>query len=98
MSQQVGQRKRLVRVTAANLRNGHLYLTGNLGFFPADCFGSPTKKGPLGRPLTLEVEGLPEPIETDIPTESKTGQPRKFFRNRSWVPKFFKAAKIKPGD
>lgn len=98
MTKQVGQSKRLVRVTGANLRNGHLYLTGNLGFFPADSFGAPTKKGPLGRPLILDVEGLSGPIETDIPTESKTGQPRKFFRNRSWVPKFFKAAKIKPGD
>lgn len=85
MTAKVGQRKRLVRVTAANLRHGHLYLTGHLGFFPADCFGASSKKGELGRLLTLEVKGLREPIVTDIPTEAKSGKPRKFFRNRSWV-------------
>jgi DNA (cytosine-5)-methyltransferase 1 len=98
MHAKVGQRKRLIRITEANLRNGHLYLTGHLGFFPADALGSPSKAGPLGRMLTLEVEGLKEPVQTDIPTDAKTGAPRKFFRNRAWVSAFFKAAKIKAGD
>jgi len=98
MPAKVGQRKRLIQVTDANLRNGHLYLTGHLGFFPADCFGSPSKAGPLGRLLTLEVHGLEGPVETDIPTDATTGAPRKFFRNRAWVPAFFKAAKVKAGD
>jgi len=98
MLAKVGQRKRLIQVTGANLRNGHLYLTGHLGFFPADCLGSPSKAGPLGRLLTLEVEGLKDPVQTDIPTDAKTGAPRKFFRNRAWVAAFFKAANIKPGD
>lgn len=98
MRGQVGQRKRLIEVTEANVRNGQLYLTGNLGFFPAACFGSSSKNGPLGRSLTLEVEGLTEPVLTDIPTESDSSEPRRFFRNRSWVPKFFEACRIKPGD
>lgn len=98
MSGKVGQRKRLIQVTQANLRNGHLYLTGHLGFFPADCFGSSSKDGPLGRPLTLRIEGLGDPVLTDIPTESDNRRPRRFFRNRAWVPEFFKAAKIKAGD
>lgn len=98
MSAKVGQRKRLIKVTDANLRNGHLYLTGHLGFFPADCFGSPSKAGPLGRMLTLDVEGLKAPVPTDIPTDAKSGAPRKFFRNRAWVASFFRSAKIKAGD
>jgi DNA (cytosine-5)-methyltransferase 1 len=98
MRGQVGQKRRLIQVTEANLRNGHLYLTGNLGFFPAASFGSSTKKGTQGQPLTLEVEGLKAPVQTDIPTEADGSEPRKFFRNRSWVPEFFKANKIKAGD
>jgi hypothetical protein len=98
MSAKVGQRKRLVQITDANLRHGHLYLTGHLGFFPADCLGSPNKSGPLGRMLTLDIEGFKAPVHTDIPTDARTGAPRKFFRNRAWVSKFFKAAKIKAGD
>ncbi|MFO0858510.1 MAG: DNA (cytosine-5-)-methyltransferase [Phycisphaerales bacterium] len=98
MSAKVGQRKRLIQVTEANLRNGHLYLTGHLGFFPADCLGSSSKSGPLGRMLTLDVEGLKAPVQTDIPTDANSGAPRKFFRNRAWVAAFFKAARIKAGE
>lgn len=98
MRGQVGQKKRLIAVTDANIRNGHLYLTGNLGFFPAACFGSSSKQGPLGQLLTLEVEGLSEPVQTDIPTIADGTQPRRFFRNRAWVARFFKACRIKDGD
>lgn len=98
MRGQIGQKKRLIEVTEANLRNGHLYLTGNLGFFPAASFGSSSKSGPLGQSLTLEVEGLADPVLTDIPTEADSAEPRRFFRNRAWVPKFFEACDIKPGD
>jgi DNA (cytosine-5)-methyltransferase 1 len=97
MNAKVGQKKRLIRITEANLRNGHLYLTGHLGFFPADCFGGPSKQDSLGRALTLEVEGLKESIETDIPTDP-SGSPRRFFRKRDWVSRFFRAARIKAGD
>lgn len=95
---QVGQKRRLIEVTEANLRNGHLYLTGHLGFFPAACFGSSSKKGTLGQLLTLEVEGLKQPVLTDIPTKAGSCEPRRFFRNRAWVPEFFNANKIKAGD
>ncbi|MBX3360461.1 MAG: DNA cytosine methyltransferase [Phycisphaeraceae bacterium] len=98
MSAKVGQKKRLIQVTEANVRNGHLYLTGHLGFFPAACFGASSKKGPLGQMLTLEVTGLKTPVMTDIPTESEGGEPRKFFRNRAWVREFFRVSRIKAGD
>jgi hypothetical protein len=35
---------------------------------------------------------------TDIPTEAKSGKPRRFFRKRAWVRQFFKKHAIKPGD
>ena len=49
MSGRVGHRKRLICVNAANLRGNHLYLTGHTDFFPADCYGSASKGGKLGR-------------------------------------------------
>jgi hypothetical protein len=30
----------------------------------------------------LDVDGLADPVMTDIPTEAKTGKPRRVFRKR----------------
>jgi hypothetical protein len=98
MSGRVGHRKRLICVNAANLRANHLYLTGHTDFFPADCYGSPTSKESPGKLLRLDVDGLAEPVLTDIPTEARTGKPRRFFRKRAWVREFFQKHAIKPGD
>lgn len=98
MSGRVGHRKRLICVNAANLRENHLYLTGHSDFFPADCYGPPSSKGGTGKLLRLDVDGLPDPVWTDIPTEAKSGKPRRFFRRRSWVREFFIKHGIKPGD
>ena len=98
MSGRVGHRKRLICVNAANLRASHLYLTGHDDFFPADCYGAPTARGSPGKMLRLDVDGLTEPVHTDIPTEAKSGKPRRFFRKRAWVREFFEKHDIKPGD
>jgi len=98
MSGRVGHRKRLVCVSAGNLRENHLYLTGHLDFFPADAFGPSSAKHGTGKPIRLDVEGLPEPVITDIPTDSRTGKARRFFRKRAWVGEFFAKHRIKPGD
>lgn len=98
MSGRVGHRKRLISVTAANLRENHIYISGHWDFFPADSIGQPSATDGLGALLRLDVEGLPEPIHTDIPRDAKTGRPRGFFRKRSWVKGFFQRHEIKPGD
>ena len=98
MSGRVGNRKRLICVTAANLSENHLYLTGHADFFPADCYGASSEKMGTGKPLRLDVLGLPAAIYTDIPTEARTGKPRRFFRKRTWVGEFFAKHGIKPGD
>jgi DNA (cytosine-5)-methyltransferase 1 len=85
-------------VNAGNLRANHLYLTGHADFFPQDCYGDPTAKGTPGKLLRLDVAGIPDPVMTDIPTEAKSGKPRRFFRKRAWVREFFKKHRIKPGD
>ncbi|GAI81173.1 unnamed protein product, partial [marine sediment metagenome] len=56
------------------------------------------KKVGLGTPITLRVEGLPEPIKTDIPTEKKTKHIRWMFRERAWVKKFVNVHNLKPGE
>jgi DNA (cytosine-5)-methyltransferase 1 len=98
MSGRVGHRKRLICVNAANLRANHLYLTGHSDFFPADCYGAPTSKGELGKLIRLDVDGIAGSVMTDIPTEAKSGKPRRFFRKRAWVREFFEKHGIKPGD
>jgi len=98
MSGRAGHRKRLVCVNAANIRESHLYLTGHVDFFPADCFGPASSKAGTGKLLQLDVAGLPRPVYTDIPTDAQSGKPRRFFRKRAWVREFFAKHGIKPGD
>ncbi len=99
MSGAVADRKRLIRVTAGNLRNSHIYITGHNDFFPDDCFGDPSlSTGRPGRLITIKVVGLRKSIETDIARDAKTGKPRREFRSRTWVREFFEHHKIQPGD
>lgn len=98
MSGRAGHRKRLICVSAANLREHHLYLTGHTDFFPADSFGPASSAEGIGKPLRLDVLGLPKPVFTDIPTDARSGKPRRFFRKRAWVREFFAKHGIKPGD
>jgi len=92
-------RKRLIRVTAGNLRNSHISITGHHDFFPPDCYGAPNRaKGATGATISIELDGLARTIETDIALDSKTGQPRREFRGRSWVRAFFKHHHVVAGD
>ena len=98
MSGNVSERKRLVAVTKGNLSNNHIYFSGHHDFFPRECRGSSSRKNGTGKLLTLIVEGLPEPIQTDIATNSTNGSPRNFFRKRGWVRQFFEKHQIREGD
>jgi hypothetical protein len=81
VSGDVSDRKRLVSVRAANLRNAHLYISGHHDFFPEECYGPSSKKNGLGTEMTLVVEGLPEPVKTDIAKDGTNGRRRDFFRD-----------------
>lgn len=98
MSGRAGHRKRLICVNDANIRENHLYLTGHADFFPADSFGPASSKSGVGKLLRLDVEGFPTPVFTDIPTDARSGKPRRFFRRRAWVRRFFAKHGIKHGD
>jgi len=90
---------RIIKLTEASIKYGNLNLRPcGKDFFPPDVFGSPNKKSGLGKPITLNVEGFPDPIQTDIPTDSKTGKPRWIFRKRSWLRKFVRLQDLSHGD
>ncbi len=89
---------RVIQLTPAAHKYGNLNIRPcGLDFFPPDAFGGPSRKGGLGVPITLKVEGLPNPIETDIPKD-KTGKPRWLFRERAWVKRFIAENNLTPGD
>lgn len=88
-----------IQLTSAAHKHGNLNIRPcGKGFFPPDVFGSSSQKTGLGKPIILCVEGLSEPIETDIPTDRKTKRPRWIFRNRAWTKKFVKVNNLKVGD
>ena len=86
MSGRVGDRRRLIRITAGNLRHNHIYITGHHDFFPPECIGAATKKrNAKARPIQVVLDGMDTTIETDIGTDARTGKPRRMFRGRKWV-------------
>jgi len=89
----------VITLTPGDIKNNKLNIRPcGLDFFPPDVFGGPSKKVGLGTPITLRVEGLPEPITTDIPTGKNKRRPKWIFRKRSWVKEFVKIHNLKPGD
>ena len=82
--------KRLLRVTAGNLRHRHIYINGHYDFFPPDCVGG-ARRSADGGTIDIYLDGLNRTIRTDIGRDAKTGKPRRFFRSRGWVRQFFKA-------
>lgn len=98
MSGDVSKKKRLISITAGNIRNDHIYISGHHDFFPKECYGKSGSKIGVGKHLTLLLDGLDETVETDISTNGTNGKPRNFFRKRSWVGKFFKHHDIYEGD
>ncbi|MBN1911440.1 MAG: DNA (cytosine-5-)-methyltransferase [Pirellulales bacterium] len=89
--------KRLLRVTAGNLRHSHLYVNGHYDFFPSDCIGG-SRRSTEGPTFSIQLDGLNRTINTDIGRDAKTGKPRGFFRVRGWVRQFYKHHRINPGD
>ncbi len=98
MSGSVAKRKRLITITAGNVRNHHFYISGHYDFFPDDCVGSAKKVAGHGREIEINLVGLNRSIKTDIGRETVSGKPRKFFRGRKWVREFFEYHEIKIGD
>jgi len=94
-----GMESRVIELTPATHKYGNLNI-GSCGreFFPPDVFGASSRKGGLGTPITLNVDGVPNPVETDIPKDKKTGKPRWMFRERKWVKEFVRYHNLYPTD
>lgn len=60
MSGTVADRKRLLRVTAGNLRQNHIYINGHFDFFPPDVIGPARKdrKNTHGSAIEIYLEGI----------------------------------------
>ena len=98
MSGDVSSKKRLISITEANLKNKHLYISGHHDFFPKECYGESNGKNNLGKEMNLIVEGIAEPVKSDIGMELGSDRPRNFFRKRGWVGKFFEKHNLQAGD
>src|SRR5258708_7350048 len=92
-------KRRLLVVTAGNLRQSHIYVRGHLDFFPPECIGPSRKTQNGGRKLIeITLDGLAQVVSTDLSADPRTGKPRGFFRGRGWVRKFFRFHKVAVGD
>jgi hypothetical protein len=100
LSGTVATRKRLLRITAGNLRNNHIYIAEHYDFFPKGCIGPSSRRAaaPDGITVRIFLVGLNRTVETDIGTEADSGKPRRMFRGRQWVREFFEKHNIQPGD
>lgn len=99
MDGSVANGKRLIRVTAGNLRQNHIYISDHYDFFPSDCIGPSRKRRESGASsIEIVLDGLDRTVKTDISSDPRNGKPRRFFRGRSWVSQFFKRHRVRPGD
>jgi DNA modification methylase len=90
---------RVIQLTNAAQKHGNVNIAPcGKDFFPADVFGGSSRAKGLGVPITLRVKGVPDLIETDIPTDGKTRRPRWIFRERGWVKAFLCSNELVAGD
>jgi hypothetical protein len=88
-----GATRRVIQLTQGNIRNGHVYLSRCIDFFPEDTLGGPSRSAELGKPVELTFEGCSDgPVETDIASD------KKIFRIRTEWKEFFARHALQPGD
>ena len=90
---------KIIQITAAAEKYGNLNLRScGSSFFPADVHGGSNRKNAASKRLRIVLPNGRHIVETDIPTDKRSGKPRGFFRERKWVKDFVKANNLKPGD
>ncbi|MHC4526660.1 MAG: Eco57I restriction-modification methylase domain-containing protein [Planctomycetota bacterium] len=90
---------RTVILTPAAHKHGNLNIRPcGRDFFPPDVFGGPSRVAGLGRPVILRLDGMPDPVMTDIPTDRTSGRPRWIFRERKWLKRFIDHHRLAPRD
>jgi len=90
---------KIIQITAAAGKYGNLNLRScGSSFFPSDVHGGADRKNAASKKLRIILPDGRRIVETDIPTDKKSGKPRGFFRDRKWVKDFVKTNNLKPGD
>ena len=77
----LGTSRRVLTITAGNIKNKHLYVTKLLDILPPDCIGAAKKTSKVGKEIEIVLDGLNEVVSTDVCVDNKSGRPR-FFRKR----------------
>lgn len=80
----------VITITAGNLKNNHIYLSGCMELFPNDVIGGSDRA--RAAPRTVQVRWGSEVVDTDI-DGSKC-----IFRRRGWVRRFFAETRIADGE
>jgi len=88
----------VLELSSGAIRNNKLNIRScGLDFFPDGILGGSTKDN-LGQQITIQADGLSAPIKTDIPTDKRSGRPRWFFRERTWLSDFIQSNSLIAGD
>ena len=82
----------LLEVTRGGQKNSYLRITPHQDFFPPEVFGSKSEEGGLGKRVRLLVDGLVEPVDTDIASD------KMIFRKRGWCHEFFEMHGLRAGE
>jgi len=99
MSGSVADKKRLLKITAGNIRQSHIYINGHLDFFPEECVYSKISADKCEQnKIEIFLVGLNRTIFTNIAVDDETGKPGRIFRERAWIKRFFKHHSIQVGD
>jgi hypothetical protein len=80
-----------VRLTGANIKSKHIYITAARNFLPKDVYGGSNKDDPAERLLTVKFEPG-QTVQTDIP------EGRNFLRDRGAVADFLARTGARVGD
>lgn len=85
---------RIIQLTSASLKYGNLNIRNcGLDFFPQGILGGATRDTAETK-IIIHPLGFSNEIETDIPTDSRTGKPRWIFRERAWVKQFIRTNRL----
>lgn len=87
----------IVTLTNANVKSKHIYITAARHLMPRDVVGGSRKTDLASRLLTVVFEPG-QTVQTDIPSDAKTGSPRNFFRERAAVADFLERIGAQAGD
>jgi len=85
MSGTVAERKRLIRVTASDLRQSRLYVTGHLDFFPRQCRAASPDAGAARRKIRISLNGQVESVETTLGGVTNNGGGRPYLSGTNFL-------------